>query len=331
MTTPIDVSTLKDKNTLIIGGASGIGLAIATRFAQSSAYVTIADIQKESGMRIAANLVSEGYKVGFTYCNVTDFDSIVAAFKDAAAFSPSKSLDVVALVAGVIGEQEGLVDQVIRSRTRTEDTYWIEPTKPRHPAIDVNLLGIYDCAYVALHYMASNSESAGSVREGAHPHSTKSLILVSSTAAYIDSPFADYQVSKFGVRGFFRSLRHSTPRLNIRLNAIAPHFIRTALVGSIVSTLAAGEPGQNMTFVDIARVVDAAERLALDESLNGRTLGVLPEPHGIVDLEDDDEGWWSGKVLKGLVDAMRAEGSWGGQVVSQLTKRQALAETSIES
>lgn len=177
-----------------IGGAAGIGLAIGTRFAQSGACVTIADLQKKSCTRIAASLVSKGYKAGFTSRNVTNFDSIVAAFKDAITFPPFKSLDLVAVVAGLMGEQGHLVDQVIRSLTWTEGTGWSEPTKPRRPATDVNLLDIYDCA--ALYYMASSSEAAENVREEAHPHSIKSLIFVSFTAAYIDSAFADYQVSK---------------------------------------------------------------------------------------------------------------------------------------
>lgn len=103
----------------------------------------------------------------------------------------------MALVAGVMGEQGSLVDQVLNSRTWSEDSGWSEPLKPRHPATDINLLGVYDCAYVALHYMASSSEPTNGSQKEAGRKETKSLMLVSSTAAYTDSPmFPDYQVSK---------------------------------------------------------------------------------------------------------------------------------------
>lgn len=78
-----------------------------------------------------------------------------------------------------------------------------------------------------------------------------------------------------------------------------------------LKTLAANglEPGKSMTFIDIETVVDAAGRLAVDETLSGRTLCVLPEPHGIVDIGDDTEGRWGGQILGKIVEQMIADGN----------------------
>ena len=134
----------------------------------------------------------------FAHCDVTDFKSAVEAFKIAVASSPSKTLDIAALIAGVVGEGGSLVDQVVKAQADSGAGRG-EPPKPRHPAVDVNLLGVYDCAYLALYYMSLKSEvtGEGAVQEKGDGAKTKSLILISSTAAYTDIPmFSDYQASK---------------------------------------------------------------------------------------------------------------------------------------
>lgn len=155
-------------------------------------------------------------------CDVTDYASCDAAFCHAIDVSPTKSLDIVALIAGVVGEPGSLVDQVLDARRKMEESasrspnIWMEltrPPRPRHPGMDVNLLGVYDCAYLALWYMslgrkaevqkgkgkgnASDGQGKDVKSSGSSKEKTKSLILISSTVAYSDVPaFADYHTSK---------------------------------------------------------------------------------------------------------------------------------------
>jgi 5'-hydroxyaverantin dehydrogenase len=49
LTQALDLSNLKEKPVIVTGGASGIGLACATRVAEAGGYVTIADLQSEVG------------------------------------------------------------------------------------------------------------------------------------------------------------------------------------------------------------------------------------------------------------------------------------------
>ena len=61
---------------LVSGGASGLGGATSTLLAKSGANVVIADINKDKGEALAAEL---GANTRFVECNVTDEDSVKAA------------------------------------------------------------------------------------------------------------------------------------------------------------------------------------------------------------------------------------------------------------
>src|SRR5262245_46718246 len=45
---------VKDKVAVVTGGASGIGLALATRFAQEGAHVVLSDLRQDASDRAAA-------------------------------------------------------------------------------------------------------------------------------------------------------------------------------------------------------------------------------------------------------------------------------------
>ncbi|KIW27255.1 uncharacterized protein PV07_07011 [Cladophialophora immunda] len=301
----VDLSALQGRSVMVLGGASGLGLAIANRFAHAGAHITIADLNVEGGTRAVKDLQAQGLSATFVNCDVTDHFSSMQAFDHALRSSPNNSIDVTALIAGVIGEAGSLVDKVLDSQSKKH----VHPPELHHSALDVNLLGVYQCAYLALWYMTVDRHGPGTPAKD--KKFSKSLIFVSSTVAYTDvGNFADYHASKFGIRGLFRGLRHETPRLNIRTNCLAPYFMRTPLVENALDTFAAAgmEPGKGFTFVEMETVVDAAGRFAVDESLHGRAIAILPDPEGAVDLKDDEEGLWAGEVFKKVQDKRRAAG-----------------------
>jgi NAD(P)-dependent dehydrogenase (short-subunit alcohol dehydrogenase family) len=55
-----NLSILSGKNVLITGGASGLGAAIAKKFAEHGAHITIADIQAEKGEAYANSFSGQG-------------------------------------------------------------------------------------------------------------------------------------------------------------------------------------------------------------------------------------------------------------------------------
>jgi 5'-hydroxyaverantin dehydrogenase len=296
--------------------------------------------------------------------DVTDFDQCSRAFQAALQWSPTKSIDVVALMAGVVGEHGSLVDQIIKARDEQkvkeeatdkeegDDEQEAIPPNPKHAALNVNLLGVYDSAYLALWYMGldrknraegrQEQQTATAEKEGKTPP-TKSLILISSIVAYADAPmFTEYQTSKcesalpfcifhpvvyflsatltvaVGVRGLFRSIRHSTLDgldVPVRVNMLAPSFVRTPLMETVLPTLAAGaagvEPGRGVNFVDMGMVVEAAARFAVDDTLHGQAWAIITAPNEgskVVDLGDDDQGMWAGKALQDMLEEKKASG-----------------------
>ncbi len=185
----------------------------------------MADVQSEAGAVAVEVLTSHGHQASFVHCDVTDFGSCAAAFQHALRWSPTKSIDVVALMAGVVGEHGSLVDQIVKARAEMaanggdddkQDpiTTVPPPPQPRHAGLKVNLLGVYDCAYLALWYMgvdgsgsegyrerqgvaAAAAQSGHEKEENRTSQQTKSLILISSIVAYADAPmFNEYQTSK---------------------------------------------------------------------------------------------------------------------------------------
>lgn len=57
---PNDLGKVKDQGILITGGASGIGAAIATKFANAGAYVVVLDLNKALGQEFEKEKTSQG-------------------------------------------------------------------------------------------------------------------------------------------------------------------------------------------------------------------------------------------------------------------------------
>ena len=263
---PIEWDLLKDRSVLITGGASGLGEATTRKFHSHGAYVTIADLQDEAGQKLAQEL---GDRATFVHCDTTDWVSSAAAFKHAATFAPSKTIDIVIPFAGLDGERRGLVDLVLDQPAPSLDN---DPTppKPAHKAIDVNLIGEYITTYLALHYF----RLLPSPDHNPTRPFKKSLILVSSLTAYMDLPYnTGYATSKYGVRGLFRSIRSQANRVDARVNNLAPGYVLTPLTKKVHRIESPAEPsratGRVLPWTPIEFVVEACGRCAVDEGCDG--------------------------------------------------------------
>jgi len=69
---------LVNKVAILTGGASGIGKATAQLFAQESAVVVIADVNREQGQAVAQEIVSHGGKATFLLCDVTRMEDCLS-------------------------------------------------------------------------------------------------------------------------------------------------------------------------------------------------------------------------------------------------------------
>jgi 3-oxoacyl-[acyl-carrier protein] reductase len=63
---------LQNRVALITGAASGIGKAIALKFASEGANIAIVDIDKQSSEKLASAIKAQGYKAIYVECDVTN-------------------------------------------------------------------------------------------------------------------------------------------------------------------------------------------------------------------------------------------------------------------
>jgi NAD(P)-dependent dehydrogenase (short-subunit alcohol dehydrogenase family) len=196
--TPIDLTQrLKGKVAVITGGASGIGLATARRFAAEGATVVIGDMNPESGQAAAAEVGGLFVKV-----NVTDEAEVNNLFDTAQ--STYGSLDIAFNNAGISPPDDDSIET-------TELPAWDKVQ-------EVNLKSVYLCSRAALRHMVA--QQSGSIIN------TASFVAVMGSATSQIS----YTASKGGVLAMTRELGVQFARQGIRVNALCPGPVNTPLL-----------------------------------------------------------------------------------------------------
>ena len=196
--TPINLTQrLAGKVAVITGGASGIGLATAKRFAAEGATVVIGDVDESTGTA-AAELVG-GL---FVRVDVTDEDQVNTLFDTAAA--TYGSVDIAFNNAGISPPDDDSIET-------TELPAW-------NKVQDVNLKSVYLCCRAALRHMVA--QGSGSIIN------TASFVAVLGSATSQIS----YTASKGGVLAMSRELGVQFARKGIRVNALCPGPVNTPLL-----------------------------------------------------------------------------------------------------
>ena len=188
---------LAGKVAVITGGASGIGLATAKRFAAEGAKVVIGDVDPTTG-QAAAELV-DGL---FVQVDVTDKEKVDALFDTAA--STYGSVDIAFNNAGISPPDDDSIET-------TELDAWDRVQL-------VNLTSVYLCSRAALRHMV--------------PAGKGSIINTASFVAVLGSATSQisYTASKGGVLAMTRELGVQFARQGIRVNALCPGPVNTQLL-----------------------------------------------------------------------------------------------------
>lgn len=181
---------------IVTGGASGIGLAVATRLAEEGAKVSLWDLKQDT-LDLAQS------KTGATHIHaldVSDPDQVARAMADSVDALGGK-LDVLVANAGITGPNLLVKDYPIND--------WQQ-------VINVNLNGLFYCNQAAVPHLERRAYGR--------------IINVASVAGKEGNPNASaYSASKAGVIGFTKSLGKELAKTDIRVNCVTPAAVRTAI------------------------------------------------------------------------------------------------------
>jgi NAD(P)-dependent dehydrogenase (short-subunit alcohol dehydrogenase family) len=189
------------KRVFITGGASGLGLALALRFAREGWRVAIGDINNERLESARAEIETYAVPVLTLHCDITSDEDVAAAVREIE--SQWRGLDVLVNNAGVAAAGT-LLD------TSLEDWRWM---------IDINLLGAIRVSRAFLPLMERNGSGH--------------LINVASVAGIVQSPgMASYNVAKAGMIALSETLRNELRGSKIGVTVVCPSFFTTNLLES---------------------------------------------------------------------------------------------------
>lgn len=192
---------LKDKIALITGGANGIGLATAERFANEGAKIILWDLT-EKGTEVVERLRKQGHEALFSKLSVTNTDEVQQA---------------IALALG----QFGRIDILINNAGITRDRTLLKMSKKEwDDVIAVNLTGVFNCTQAVAPIMKDQQYGR--------------IVSASSNVA-IRGNFGqtNYVATKSAIIGMTKVWAMELGRFGITVNCIAPGFIQTAMTDAM--------------------------------------------------------------------------------------------------
>ena len=68
------------------------------------------------------------------------------------------------------------------------------------------------------------------------------------------------------------------------------------------------DPEKALDFVEMEDVVNVVTMLAVNERVHGRIFSIWPEPWGVKDMNDDEDGGWGEPVMKEVLASRRRHG-----------------------
>lgn len=183
------------KTVIVTGAASGIGRAVAERFAREGARVVMGDVNSAGLSRVREELGEAAMAHALDVSRPADCAAIVRSAIDATG-----RVDILCNVAGVL--------RMAPLAATTPDEW--------NRIIGINLSGTFYMCQAALPHLVE----------------TKGCIVnLASTAGLVGVPFnAPYVASKHGVVGLTRALALEFAQAGVRVNAICPTGVNTPMI-----------------------------------------------------------------------------------------------------
>lgn len=218
---------LKDRVAIVTGGGRGIGEATCLRFAEEGARVIVADIDFDVATEVAnevngaisqARASAEKAVGGGQAVATSVLESDAVAIPIHLNVTDRKS--VTAMVETTL-ERFGRIDVLVNNAGTIRDSQVLKMSEENFDlVININLKGVFNCTQLVLPTMVEQGKGV--------ILSTSSLV-----APYGNYGQTNYVASKAGVVGMTKVWARELGRKGIRVNAVAPGFIKTRLTAGI--------------------------------------------------------------------------------------------------
>jgi len=192
---------LKDKIALITGGANGIGLATANRFAREGAKVILWDVS-DKGKDVVEGIKKAGHQAVFHKVSVTSESEVQKAVAEA-------------------HKQFGRIDILINNAGITRDRTLLKMSKQEwDDVIAVNLTGVFNCTQAVAPIMKEQNYGR--------------IVSASSNVAIRGNyGQTNYVATKSAIMGMTKVWAMELGRFGITVNCVAPGFIQTAMTDAM--------------------------------------------------------------------------------------------------
>jgi 3-oxoacyl-[acyl-carrier protein] reductase len=245
---------LRGKTILITGAGRGLGAAMARRLAARGADLALVDLDDRGVAAVRDAARAAGVRAETYSANVAAERDVVGTFDRVVA--DFGRLDGSIANAGIL--RDGLLvkakDKEVTGKLSLEQ--W-------QAVIDVNLTGVFLCGREAAERMIRTGNGG-------------CIINISSLSRAGNFGQSNYSAAKAGVAALTVVWAKELARHGIRVNAIAPGFIKTEMVASmkqeILDKMAAGIPAGRLGEPD--EVAATAEFVFANDYVNGRILEV---------------------------------------------------------
>ena len=210
---------MKGRIAVVTGAASGIGRAISLAFAREGARVAALDVRADAARAVADEAEGEVLAYG---CDVASAEAVRETFE--AVARDLDAVDVLVNNAGIAVRRQEVQDRAaaniealltggeprsLQATSTLDDETWDR-------TIRVHLYGTFHCSREALKVMESR-------RAGVICNMSSVLGVWGSDAA------PEYGAAKGGIAAFTKGLAMEVLHAGIRVNAIAPGFVRTPM------------------------------------------------------------------------------------------------------